>query len=229
MDRRERSGDGITAMLAALGGWQSSIWTALPGIIQSFDPAKQTAVILPALQAKVQSPDGSFSWVTLPPLLDCPVAFPSGGGITLTFPLTFGDECLVVFASRCIDNWWQHGSPDGQTAQEQAELRMHDLSDGFCLPGVSSVPKVIPSISSTKAQLRNTAGTTFLEMDPVTGHMALHAPQFDVVTPVLNITGDITLTGSLTSTGDVIAQGTSLHTHAHGGVTSGGSNTGAPV
>jgi phage baseplate assembly protein gpV len=41
--------------------------------------------------------------------------------------------------------------------------------------------------------------------------------------------GDFNTSGSITATGDVIGQGTSLHTHVHGGVTTGGSNTGAPV
>ena len=41
--------------------------------------------------------------------------------------------------------------------------------------------------------------------------------------------GDATLGGSLTVTGDVTAEGTSLHTHIHSGVQTGGGNTGEPV
>jgi len=41
--------------------------------------------------------------------------------------------------------------------------------------------------------------------------------------------GNLTTTGSITATGNVTGQGTSLHTHVHSGVTTGGSNTGAPV
>ena len=41
--------------------------------------------------------------------------------------------------------------------------------------------------------------------------------------------GDITVNGKVTATGDVKGQGTSLHTHVHSGVQSGGSNTGGPV
>jgi len=41
--------------------------------------------------------------------------------------------------------------------------------------------------------------------------------------------GNATLGGSLTVTGDVTAQGTSLHTHKHSGVTTGSGQTGAPV
>lgn len=194
MDRRERGGDLQTGLLAALTGHQATMWTALPGIIQSFDPTKRTAVIQAALQAQVQAPDGSYSWVTLPPLLDCPVFFPGGGGCTLTFPIAFGDECLMIFASRCIDQWWQSGCPldaNGKpTSQIQAEFRMHDLSDGFAYVGVSSLPKVIPNISTTKTQLRNDLGTTFIELDPAAGAVAIHT--------VGNLVGQVG--GNLTAT-----------------------------
>jgi len=42
------------------------------------------------------------------------------------------------------------------------------------------------------------------------------------------ITGDITLTGTLTASVDVIAHGISLHNHKHGGVATGGGDTGVP-
>jgi hypothetical protein len=234
MDRRERSGSGVTSLLAAFDGLQSQIWTALPGIIQSFDPVKQTARILPALKISVQQPDGSFVWVTMPELLDCPVQFAAGGGVSLTFPLKLGDECLVVFANRCIDNWWARGSPGHNTAQEQAEFRMHDLSDGFCIPGVSSVPRVIPTISPNTAQFRTDDGLTYVEVDPLgtvtvkaSTQINLVAPVVSIVAPSIHMTGTVTLTGSLTASGDVVGSGTSLHTHIH--PQSGGGNTGAPI
>ena len=45
----------------------------------------------------------------------------------------------------------------------------------------------------------------------------------------LHVGGDVTVDGSVTSAGDVIGQGTSLHTHKHGGVTTGSGQTGGPV
>ena len=41
--------------------------------------------------------------------------------------------------------------------------------------------------------------------------------------------GNATFGGSMTVTGDVTAAGTSVHTHKHGGVTTGGGQTGTPV
>jgi len=43
------------------------------------------------------------------------------------------------------------------------------------------------------------------------------------------LTGDIALNGTLTATVDVVANGTSLHTHKHGGVTAGAAQTGVPA
>jgi hypothetical protein len=117
MDRRERYESEQDSLMAALGGWQKDIWTALPGIIQSFDPVAMTCVVQPSIQANpLTAPYDAATlkrawpnYPNLPLLVDCPVMFPGGGGCTLTFPVTAGDECLVVFASRCIDAWWQNG------------------------------------------------------------------------------------------------------------------------
>ena len=230
MDRRERGGEAVTSLLAAFDGLQSQIWTALPGIITGWDAVKRTARILPALQVQVQQQDGSMVPVTLPELLDCPIQFAGGGGCTLTFPLAIGDECLVVFANRCIDNWWQSGCPGTPPqAQPQAEFRMHDLSDGFCIPGVSSVPKVIPAISTTHAQLRNDLGTTMVELDPAGNVNVVATIAVAITAPAINMTGAVHVTGTVVSTGDMTANGTSVHTHIHGGVATGIADTSAPL
>jgi hypothetical protein len=36
----------------------------------------------------------------LPILINVPVQFPRGGCFLLTFPVTKGDECLIMFAER---------------------------------------------------------------------------------------------------------------------------------
>ena len=173
MDRKERYENLQVALMAALQGWQADLWTAMPGHIASFDPATQTCEVQPGLKLKITGPaiasltpgadpttvpEGSSAWMTLPKLQDCPVHFPSGGGYTLTFPVAVGDECLVVFGSRCIDSWWQSGG-----IQQQATMRMHDLSDGFVFVGFNSKPNVPSNICTDSVQLRSDAGTTVLD------------------------------------------------------------------
>lgn len=207
MDRRERTADREEQQSMAQDRHQSTIWTALPGIIQSFDSSALTCTVQPAIKGKALIPDGSTAETTLPQLLDCPVVFPGGGGCTLTFPLAAGDECLVVFSSRCIDAWWQHG-----TVSAPPEFRMHDLSDGFVIPGPRSQPRKITAAAS--AQLRTDDGSVFVQ---VNGSGVL-------------IKGNVTVQGNLTITGVTKTNNTlNLNTHVHSGVTPGSGNTGAPV
>ncbi|USS44606.1 hypothetical protein NFI99_23550 [Burkholderia glumae] len=171
MNREERVNDPLAALRAVVRGQQAEIWTALPGIIESYDSGAQTVAIQAGLKVPVRAGDGTVTTVELPQLVDCPAQFPSGGNSTLTFPVARGDECLVVFASRCIDAWWQSGG-----VQEQAENRMHSLSDGFALLGFRSKPRALTNVSTTSAQLRSDDGTTYVDLNPMAGTLKLVAP-----------------------------------------------------
>lgn len=222
-DRRERYGDDEEMLRMAMEGHQVNIWTALPGIIQSIDFTKQTCVVQPAIMGSFQDQNGVTIPVKMPLLVDCPLHFPSGGGCTLTFPVKKGDECLVVFASRCIDAWWQSGG-----IQEQAEFRMHDLSDGFAFVGFRSQPRVISGISATSTQLRSDDGATVIELDPAAHTLKLTAPDGTAINADTTINGALHVTGAITSDADVTASGISLKSHKHPGVQSGSSVTGSP-
>jgi len=159
MDRRERFESLEEALRAAFDGERANLWTALPGIIQSFDPVTQTCTIQPSIKALMTSPAGIRSWVQLPLLVDCPVYFPKGGIFTMTFPVAKGDEALVVFSSRSIDAWWASGNVD-----IQSPLRMHDLSDGMVFVGFGSKPNIISGISTDTVQIRLNDGSDFIEL-----------------------------------------------------------------
>jgi Phage protein Gp138 N-terminal domain len=163
MDRRERASNPTADIRAAHAGFQSTLWTALPAIVQSYDAAALTVEAQPTIQFQSLGPTGVWTTQNMPLCVDCPVVIPWAGGFGLTLPIASGDEGLLVFASRCIDSWWAQGGVQGQ-----AELRMHDLSDGFFVPGCFSQPNVLPNASTTKPQLRNKAGTLLVELDPAT-------------------------------------------------------------
>ncbi|WP_247191373.1 Gp138 family membrane-puncturing spike protein, partial [Escherichia coli] len=139
----------------------SAMRVSMPGIIQSFDPDAVTAVVQPAIKGAEQDESGAEVSVNLPLLVDVPVVFPRGGGCTLTFPVKTGDECLVIFADRCIDFWWQSGG-----IQEPVDERMHDLSDAFCIVGPQSQAKKIGGISTSAVELRSDDGETKLSLNP---------------------------------------------------------------
>lgn len=214
-DRRALYNDPEEAMRVVLDGRQSNIWTALPGIVQLVDFTEMTCSIQPSIQGVISLEDGTTQNVNLPVLIHVPIVFPSAGGFTITMPLAVNDEVLVVFSSRAIDSWWASsgiGVP--------VESRMHDLSDGFCIPGPKSVPKVIPNISTTGAQIRNNAGTTYVEIS-ASGAIKLVSPT------AINITGNLTVTGDVVAGEGTIDQ-ISLLTHTHISSTP-GNPTGPPL
>ena len=251
MDRRERLDDPEESLRMAMEDKQAEIWTALPGVVASVDLAAQTVAVQPAIQGSVSAPDGSVQNVNLPLLVDVPICWPRAGGFALTFPVKAGDEVLVVFASRCIDSWWQSGG-----VGQAAEVRMHDLSDGFAILAPTSQPKKLNGVSSANVQLRDEAGTTFLEITPDGKARLVAASQIDIEAPTINLNGGTVLnmtaptinlngnintagsggTGTFNLTGNLVHTGGSITslgkkidgTHTHGGVQTGGGNTSVP-
>lgn len=158
MNRLERTDDFVASVQTAIEGALSELWVAMPAIIHHFDASSITCTAQPAIKGLVTKSDGTQEWVQMPLLVDVPVTFPSGGGYTLTFPVKQGDECLIVFASRCIDNWWLSGG-----IQTQAELRIQDLSDGFAIVGPRSQSRLI-GVDTEAVQLKADDGNSFIEI-----------------------------------------------------------------
>ena len=254
MDRLERIESTNEMLIAAMRGERADIWTALPGIVQSFDPAKMTCSVQPTIRFRIlppamntyksataiMDPSGQFMWDQMPLMTDCPVQFPGGGGVTLTFPIAKGDEVLLVIASRCIDAWWAYGGIQNQNA-----ARMHDLSDGFVIPQVRSQARKF-TVSSTAAQIRNDAGTAYIEMNATTGAVAVVCPtatvtastSATVTAPTVTINGNLAVNGTITATGLLTAASATISgtltnggkdigpSHVHTGVQTGLGNTG---
>lgn len=199
-------------------GWQAGMWTSVPGIVKAVDFATMTLSVQPAIQGRIQNEDGTFSFVNLPLLIYVPIQWPMAGGFALTLPVAINDEVLVVFSSRCIDAWWQSGG-----IQKPMELRMHDISDGFAIVGIKSKPNVLVNISTTEAQLRNAAGTTYVALT-ADNKIKLVGPV--EATGNMKVTGNLEVTGTVT--GGTATVPTVLGTHTHSGVTTGGGSSGPP-
>lgn len=223
MDRNSLLNDNEIALRTALQGFQSGLWTAMPGIVNSVNLTKMTVSVQPAIQGTIKDENGVIQSVNLPLLVDVPITFPAAGGFILTFPIAVGDEVLVVIASRCIDSWWQSGG-----IGRPMEARMNDLSDGFAIPGPRSQPHVVPSISTSDVQLRNQAGTTYLSITSDGKIKLVSSSEIDITGP-LKIVGNVNVTGTIMATGEITAVTTPLHTHVHSGVTAGGGSSGPPV
>lgn len=133
------------------------------GTVQSFSAAKQTA------QVTINYPKTIFRYdtaarqylpvdVTYPVLVDCPVICLGGGTSSLTFPVTAGDECLVLFNDADFDTWFTGG-----TGARVSTPRQHSFSDALVLVGVRSSGKVLTNYDAARAVLRNgTNGSTMV-------------------------------------------------------------------
>lgn len=133
------------------------------GVIQSFNPTKQTVSVSIAYKKtffQLNAVTGAYDAVLrdYPLLIDCPAIVLGGGNANLTFPINKGDECLILFNDRDIDNWFQSGQLGPVSTP-----RLHSLSDGFALVGINSLANSISGYDTTRAVLRNgNTGTTIV-------------------------------------------------------------------
>lgn len=225
MEIVERYNDPQENARVAEDALQARIWTMLPGIVQSVTVSGGVPVasVQLAIKGYDNHPDGTRTFHDLPILPHCPIVFPRGGGYSMTFPIKKGDECMVQFASRSIDEWWQTGK-----GQPPYDFRKHDLSDGVCFVGLTSRAKPLSGISTSTAQFRSDDGATLVELN-ASGHAVRIVGSGGITLdgPV-HVTGAITADSTITAKGDVKAGGISLQNHKHSGVQPGGGMTGGP-
>ena len=91
------------------------------GKIESYDNLTNTAKITISSLRRLANGDTC----EYPQLEDCPVFILQGGGSYLSMPIDSGDNCLVLFNDRCIDDWYIAGqvtAPDDTRAHAIACL-----------------------------------------------------------------------------------------------------------
>jgi hypothetical protein len=206
-----------SVMDAAAGDLSGRLRVAMPAIVAAFDEKNQTVT----LQAAIAGTDENGSAMTPPVLADVPVKFPRGGGFAFTFPVNPGEEGWVLFADRCIDNWFSTGQ-----VSQAAEHRQHDWSDGGFLPGFSSLARAIGSFRNDAIVMRQLAGAGYVAID-TGGNVDIDGTQLTVHCPTkfmkpvtkdetLMVTGAATITGSVTVTGgNVTVDGMGSKSHHH--------------
>ena len=162
------------------------------GKIQSFDSTTQTAkatIVYKKVFSKRNALTGIYNneLIDYPILLDCPVIFLGGGLASLTFPITAGDECLVLFNDRDIDNWYKGGSGTGP-----ATARLHSMADGLIIVGVRSLATALTGFDTDSVTLRyGTANKVQVFTDKIVLSIG------SILTLEINATGKFKVTGSL--------------------------------
>lgn len=224
------------------------VHTAMPGIVVSFESSTQLARVQPAIRRLMKTDDGENEILVptnLPQLLNVPVIFPRGGDFMMTMPVQSGDEVLIIFSERPIDNWYTSGG-----VQTPSVRRFHSLSDAVAIPGLNSKPRTIPSYNNSEAEFRNEAGDVVVnisnnKMTLTAETVEINSDQFTVnstlsdinsvtnVNAAMTVTGAATLTGGAAVSGSMLNNGTNIgstHKHTQGNDSNGDvqQNTGNP-
>lgn len=109
----------------------NDVHTAMPGTVESFDVAKQTANVKLLLKDRQPQEDGTTADVSHPIAVNVPLVFPGAGDFRITFPLKKGDGVLVVFAEASIDRWQALGG------EQAVDGRRFHIADAIAIPGLN--------------------------------------------------------------------------------------------
>lgn len=120
------------------------VHTAMPGIVDSYDPSTGLASVAPALK-RVYLNDVA---VDLPVIKRVPVLMPraAGGTAYVSMPLQQGDAVTLIFSERSLDVW---KSTTGGSTVDPGDPRKHHLADAYCFPG--GYPALAPAMASATA------------------------------------------------------------------------------
>lgn len=189
----------------------------LPGSVSAVNTADGTVDVRVGVMQNVaqQGLVGGLNF-KYPQLLACPVVTVQGGGVGAVMPISVGDECLVVFSDRCIDNWIQNGE-----ATPLPNFRMHDIGDGFVLVGLNSFSNALLTPLGNDeggiCETQNAAGAKIVVNSATSlvsiqnGSQNLYTTLSDLVTAVNDL---IAVLNTLTTTGGPTTQTISAATVA---------------
>lgn len=177
------------------------------GIIESFNPADQTATVQVAIkQIERIENDGTRILREFPLLIKCPVFHLYGGNSYITMPITAGDNCILLFNDREIDNWFLNGGVQAPTS-----LRAHDVSDAIALVGIRSLQNSIANYLTNGVRVQYDGGSKIdLTSDLIESIAALFLHNGD-----MEVTGDLTVNQNLAVLGVVEGNGGTLTFNAN--------------
>lgn len=182
------------------------------GTIHSFNAINQTATVsinYVKTLFNFNPITGSYESTTTnyPITAEAPVICLGGGGGALTFPISAGDECLILFNDRDLDNWFVGG-----TGSPNGTARLHSFADAIVLVGLRSLPNILLNYDTTRVSLRNgTLGTTTVGVGETLIKIANATTTLNTLLQSLitNIETLVTATAAITVTGVTPGSGVS--------------------
>lgn len=214
-----------------LNFWRNmlQINTCIPAVVDTFDPATQRISARPAIRGKFINPDDfSVQYFDYPKITNIPLSLqwsPNVGGVT--YPIKSGDICTLIFSQRSLDNFLISGktsNPFDPADAKYTEIRLFDLTDAMCFPGIITNNLQIQGYNNDAIEVRTADGLkkvsvseNELTLQAGASIMKVMDAGVEIVTPIVDIKGNVNVTGTVTATGDVLGAGVSLSTHVHTG------------
>jgi len=152
------------------------------GKILSFDKTKQTCNIEILHKMKNQYIATRNELLDYPELQDVPVVVMGGGGAYTSYPISAGDECVVLFNDYQKDGWQNTGEPAQTFIQ-----RKHNIADPIAIVGLRSLPKAIQSYSD------------YLDLHYSDNSSIIVGETVEVNNSTINLNGDANVTGAVTA------------------------------
>ena len=159
-----------TVLQFVLRQWaKAEIHTAMPGLVETYDPATRRARVRAALRlvTTTDTPGVDGDPMDRAPIVNVPVIFPSGGGFTMTFPLPEGSPVLLVMSERGVGDF-------KRTFEEANPTRGHFFaeSDAMAIPGFG--PLTVTPFDEEGATLQRDDGTAAVSVrsDRIDIHVA---------------------------------------------------------
>ena len=189
-------------------------------------------------------------------ITNIPVSFVRCGNSHITHPINKGDTGFIIFADRDISSWVETNNKSVVDSARTHSMQDSYFVPGIVGGGKNANPNDVEiKYNNTTIHLRKNGDVDIntptkvnvnasSEVNVTTNKLTVNAPNSyfngNVFVSQLLTTGGFVsngtsgggiaqFTGSINATGDVTANGTSLDTHVHSGVQSGGSNTGQPI
>ncbi len=201
MSQSTATTDDVEATRILISRILSSVHTSMPGVIEEFAIVNDVpvATVRPSIQ-QVKTIGGVSTYVDIPPIPNVPVVLPYAQslGLCVTLPLAKGDEVMLHFAERSIDNWWESGGV--QPPVERRVPRKHDYHDAICVPGAISKLYPIANYSTTAIEVRNVDGLVAFAVDATSAEMRAGAESI-----LMPGDGNIYITGNIVQTGSILS------------------------
>lgn len=111
----------------AIQYYLAHVHTAQPGEIVDYDPETQLASVKPL----IMFPLSNGKSLSTPVIHRVPVQFSRSRAASISFKITKGDPCTLIFCERSLDAWMEKGEE-----APPSQPRRHDLTDAIAIPGL---------------------------------------------------------------------------------------------